>query len=82
MYQCTKFSVQKTKDYQDIERSLLSYVQFDLWRIDLKTCKGYQFFKMYSVQSLMSVNERVLKILSGRYIHMSSSTIDLQPQNQ
>jgi hypothetical protein len=45
---------------------------------DLKTHKGNQFFKMYSVQSLMSVKEKVLKILSGLYIHMSSLTLDLK----
>jgi hypothetical protein len=72
MYQCTKFDVHQAKDYQDVERSVLSYFQFDLWHIDLKTQKGYQFFKMYCVQSLMSVKERVFKILSGQYIHMPS----------
>jgi hypothetical protein len=41
---------------------------------DLKTHKGYQFFKMYSVQSLMSVKERFLEVLSCQYIHISSLT--------
>jgi hypothetical protein len=36
----------------------MSSLTLDLWRIDLKTHKGYQFFKMtYSVQSLMSVKD-------------------------
>jgi hypothetical protein len=35
---------------EDIERSVLSYIHFDLWPVDLKINKGYQFFQMYSVQ--------------------------------
>jgi hypothetical protein len=65
-YQCTKFDVHKPKDYQNIERSEISYDQFDLWCINLKTHKAYQFFKMHSAPRLMSVKERDLKILSGQ----------------
>jgi hypothetical protein len=50
--------------------------------LDLKTHKGYQFFKAYSVQNLISVNERALKILSDQYIQCLVRTLELWPQNQ
>jgi hypothetical protein len=68
MYQCTKFDVHQAKDYQDIERSVLSYVQFDPRPLTHWTQNP--FFKMYSVQSLMSVKERTLKVLSGQCNHV------------
>jgi hypothetical protein len=55
------------------------YVQFDPCPIDIKTHRGYLFFQMYQcTQSLNFVKERLLKILSGQYIPMSSLTLDLK----
>jgi hypothetical protein len=56
----------------------MASLTLELWRIDLKIHKGYQFFKMYSVQSLMSVKQRVLKLLSDQYINMCSLILDLK----
>jgi hypothetical protein len=52
---------------------LMSIMTLELWRIRVNP-----FFQMYTVQSLMSVKEWVLKTLTAQYIHVSSLTLDLK----
>jgi hypothetical protein len=80
MYQYTKFDVHQAKGSQDIEWSVYSYVHIHPQHLDLKS----NIVVIYSswctsVYNLKSVKQRVLKILSGQYIHMSSLTF---PQNR
>jgi hypothetical protein len=65
-----KFDVQQAKYYEDnwAVSTFLCAVWPWTWHIDLKTHKSYQFFKMYSAQSLMSVKKKVLKIVNGEYV--------------
>jgi hypothetical protein len=54
----------------------------DPWPLDLKPILVIYSSWCTSVQSLKSVKQRVLKILSGQYIPVSSLTIDRWSQNQ
>jgi hypothetical protein len=76
---CTKFDVRQINNSQNIEWSVYSNVLFDPWPFDLKINKGHLLFTQgcTSTLSLKSIKQRVLKILSGQYIHMSSLTVDL-----
>jgi hypothetical protein len=77
MYMSTKFEVCQAKGSQDIEWSVYSYIQFDPLTFDFLTIKSIMviyFSWCTSLQSLKSVKQRVLKILSGQYTLMSSLT--------
>jgi hypothetical protein len=72
-----KFDVHQAEDYQDTERSVFFYVQsFD--PLTSKHRGMIYSLRCTSVQSFKSVKQRVLKILSGQYIHMSSLTLDIK----
>jgi hypothetical protein len=64
---------------QDIEWSVpvCSYVQFDLDLLTSEVLGVIDSLGCTSVSSLMSIKQRVLKILSSQYIPMSSLTTDL-----
>jgi hypothetical protein len=70
MYKSTKFEVCQAKGSQDIEWSIYSHVQFDSFTFDHLTLKSIMV--IYSswctnLQSLKSVKQTVIKILSSQY---------------
>jgi hypothetical protein len=47
MYHSTKFDFCQANGSQDIEWSVYSYVQFDIWPLKIKINRGHLFLKMY-----------------------------------
>jgi hypothetical protein len=85
MYWSTEFEVCQAKSSQDNEKSLYShmYVQFDLLTFDILTSQPFvviYFSWCTNLQSLKSVKQTVLRILSSQYIHMSILTFNFQNQ--